>query len=72
MFLSREIDKKLYQIFTKIHIYAIVYKIRSIKQIIFNKYETNLKTTIFHKNLRISDNCSCYNFIFLILHFLEI
>ena len=41
MFLSREIDVKLCQIYTKIHIF------------IFNKYATNLKTTISHRNLRI-------------------
>ena len=55
MFLSREIDKKNCIKFIQ-NSYAILYKICSIKQIIFNKYETNLKTTIFHKNLRISDS----------------
>ena len=47
MFLSREIDIKLCKIYTKIHIYAILYKSWSIK---LNKYATNLKTT----SLRIS------------------
>ena len=62
MFLSREIDIKLCQIHTKIHKYGISYnKCCSIKQIIFNKYATNLKTTISHSNLRIS------GFLFLIL-----
>ena len=51
MFLSREIDIKLCQIDTKIHLYAIVYKSCSIKQIIFNKYETNLKKDYFQKDL---------------------
>ena len=41
MVLSREIDIKLCQIYTKIHIKAILYKSCSIKQIIFNKYTTN-------------------------------
>ena len=36
MFLSREI-------YTKIHIYAILYKGCRFKQIIFSKYETNIK-----------------------------
>ena len=40
MFLSREIDIKLCQIYTKIQMYAILYKSCSIKQIIFNKYAT--------------------------------
>ena len=53
IFLSREIDIKLCQIYMKIHIYAIFYQSCSIKQIIFNKYATNLKTTIFHRSLRI-------------------
>ena len=46
MLQPREIDTKLCQVHTKIHINAILYK--SIKQIIFNKYVTNLKTTISH------------------------
>ena len=53
MFLSREIDKKLCQIYTKINIYAILYQSYSIKQIIFNKDAINLKTTISHRSLRI-------------------
>ena len=44
MFLSREIDIQLCQIYAKIHINAIMYKSCSIKQIKFNKHETNLKT----------------------------
>jgi len=54
MFLSRETDIKLCQNYTKNHIYSILYKSCSIKQIIFHKYKTNLKTTISHRNLRIS------------------
>ena len=54
MFLSREIDIKPCQIYTKIHISAILYISFSIRQIIFNKYATNLKTTISHRSLRIS------------------
>ena len=46
MFLSREIDIQLCQIYTKIHINAILYKSCSIKQIKFNNHETNLKTII--------------------------
>ena len=48
MLLPREIDIKLCQVHTKININAILYKSCSIKQIIFNKYATNLKTTISH------------------------
>ena len=55
MFLSREIDIKLCQNYTKSYINQISYKIRSIKQTIFNKYATNLKTTISYRSLRISD-----------------
>ena len=47
MLLSQEIDIKLCQSYTKTYICKILYKIRSIKQIIFNKYATNLKTTPF-------------------------
>ena len=42
MFLSREIDIKLCQIYTKIHKYTILYKSSRYKQIIFHKYEINL------------------------------
>jgi len=45
MFLTREIDLKLCQIYTKIHIYAILYKSCNINQIIFNKY-----AVIFHNS----------------------
>ena len=55
MFLSREVDIKLCQNYTKSYIYQISYKIRIIKQTIFNKYATNLKTTISYRSLRISD-----------------
>ena len=63
--LSREIDIKLCQIYTKIHIYAILYKSCRIKQIIFNKYATNLKTTISDRCLRILGLLLFY-FVFLI------
>ena len=43
MFLSREIDIKLCQNYTKTYIHEILYKIRTVKQIIFSKYATNLK-----------------------------
>jgi len=52
MFFSGENDIKLCQIYTKIHIYTILYKSCSIKQFIFNKYATNLKITISHRSLR--------------------
>ena len=54
MLLSREVDIKLCQIYTEIHVHAVLYKSFSIKQIIFNKYETNQNTIISHRNLRIS------------------
>ncbi len=41
MFLSPEIDIKLSQSYTKTYICKILYKIRSIKQVIFNKSENN-------------------------------
>ena len=37
MFLSREIDIKQYQIYTKIHVYAILFGNSRLKQIIFSK-----------------------------------
>ena len=46
MSMSREIDKKMCQIYTKIRIYQIWYKNSSIKQIKFSKYATNPKKTI--------------------------
>ena len=52
MFLFRKIYIKLCQNYTKTYICKILYKIRSIKQIIFNKYTNNLKTTISHRSLR--------------------
>ena len=51
MFLSREIDIKLCQNYTKTYQCKILCKIRSIKQIIFNKYATNLNTTISQRSL---------------------
>ena len=47
MFLSREIDIKLCKNYTKSYIYQISYKIRSIKQTIFNNYATNLKKILY-------------------------
>ena len=62
MFLSRKIVSKLYL--------NLFYKICSIKQIIFNNYTTNLKTTISQKSLRNSSLLlllfNFYNFSFLI------
>ena len=54
MFLSREIDIKLCQIYTKTCICKSLYNVCIIKQIIFNKPATNLKTTIYRRNLRTS------------------
>jgi len=44
MFLSREIDIKMCQNYTKTHKCKIWYKILNFKQIILSKYATNLKT----------------------------
>ena len=52
MFLSREIDIKLCWNYTNIYICKFLYKICSIKQIIFNKYAINLKTIISQRSLR--------------------
>ena len=60
MSLSREIEIKLCQNFTKTYIYEISYKIRSIKQSIFNNYGTNMKMTISHRSRRISDMLFLY------------
>ena len=51
MFLSREINIELCQIYTKIHVYTILYRNSRFKQIIFSKYATNQKTTISQRNL---------------------
>ena len=51
MFLTREIDIKLCQIYTKTYIYEIWYKNLSFKQIIFSKYATKLKTMINQRSL---------------------
>ena len=54
IFLSREIAIKRCQYYTKAYICHILYKSCSIKQIIFNKYATNLITTMSQRSLRIS------------------
>ena len=46
MFLSREINIELCQIYTKIHVYTILYRNSRFKQIIFSKCATNQKTKI--------------------------
>ena len=69
MFLSREIDIKLCQNYTKTYKYKILYKIRSIKQIIFNKYATNLKTTIYPRVAWETQVCSYYYLNLIIFHF---
>ena len=50
--LSREIDLNRGQNYPKSYICKILYKILNIKQIIFNKDATNLKTSICQKSLR--------------------
>ena len=75
MFLSREIDIKLSQNYTKSYIYQISYKSCSMKQTIFNNYATNLKTTISHRSSKLSlyplsfflysPFKYCYNVVFL-------
>ena len=50
--MPREIDIKLCQNYTKTYIFKILYKNRNIIQIIFNKYATNLKTTISKRSQR--------------------
>ena len=52
MFLSREIDMKLCRNYTNTFICKVLYKFRNIKQIILNKYATNLKTKISQRSLR--------------------
>ena len=52
MFLSREIDMKLCRNYTNTFICKILYKFRNTKQIILNKYATNLKTKISQRSLR--------------------
>ena len=46
MFLSREIEIKLCQNYTKTYIYQILYKSRSIKQIILKKLRNKSKNDI--------------------------
>ena len=52
MFMSREINIKLCQIYTKIYIYKILYKNSRFQRIIISKYTTNLKTTLSQRSLR--------------------
>ena len=54
MFLSREVNIKLCQNYTKMYICKMLYKICSIRQIIFIKYATNLKTAISQRSLKTS------------------
>ena len=54
MFLSRETDLQLCQIYTKINIDTILYKSRGFKKIKFSKYATNLKTMISQRKLIIT------------------
>ena len=63
-FCLKKLTKKLCQNYTKTGICQILYKSCSIKQIIFNNYATNLKTTISHSNLKISGLLLLYIFNF--------
>jgi len=72
LFLSREIDIKLYQNYTKTDICQILYKSCRAKQIIFNNYETNLKTIISHRSLSISGLLLLYLFNFYFAFFIDI
>ena len=63
-YVSRKIDIKLWQNYTKIHIETILYKRSRFKQIIFSKYSINLKTIISQRNLRISGLLLLYSFNF--------
>ena len=67
MFLSQKIDVKLGQNYTKTYKCKILCKIRSIKQIIFNKYPTNLKTTISKKSWSLSSFLSFFFYLSIFL-----
>ena len=54
MFLSREIDTKLFQIYTKNHKYTNLYRKIMFKQMIFSNSATNLKTKISTRNLTLT------------------
>ena len=67
-FLSREIDIKLCQFYTKIHIYTISCRNSRFKQLIFSIYATNLKSKISLWKLIftfISSNNNSITFIFI-------
>ena len=70
MFVSREMDIKLCQIYTKIHLCNFVSC--RFKQIIFSKYETNLKKTSSCRNLRISGLLLLYSFNFYFAFLIDI
>jgi len=67
-FLSREIDIQLFQIYTKINMYIILYKSSGFKKIKFSKYATNEKTTIFQRSLKKSGLLLLF-FDLIIFHF---
>ena len=70
MFLTREIDIKLFQIYTKIHIYIYIQFCVEVvcyfKQIIFSKYAANLKTKISQNSLVVIQ-ITIFKFFFLFL-----
>ena len=51
MFLSPKTDIELCQMNTKIHIHTLLYRNSRLKQIVFSKYATSLKTKISQRNL---------------------
>ena len=67
MFLSREIDIQLCQMYTKINVYTIFYKSSGFKKIKFSKYATNLKTMISQRKIIVNIGLLLYLlFLFLI------
>jgi len=60
---SRNWYKAVLKLDQNLYICKILYKIYSIKQIIFNKYATNLKTTISQRSLRNSRSLLFFNLI---------
>ena len=74
LILSREIDIKLCQNYTKTGICQILYKSCSFKQIIFNNYATNLKTIIPQEpeNLRFANIIIFYFIFFIFIDIIDI
>ena len=66
---NRYKSKTVSKLYQNVYISDFVYELYSIKQTIFNNYATNLKTTISHRSLRISDLLQLlfFNFYFAFL-----